>query len=184
MRAVDFPSAQVAEDSGNEVRSLTGTQLLGSPLSFGTDQLAKRSRRCVPDYVERPKGNQSSPSNRNSGSTIKASTMLSSTSKLSLEKMKSSVYNVEGTVRILGLALLIVSWANARPATYDEYLAVENDSASVGSLRREVRQPVPLRFASEVKDLLVAGNEPKRHGKKKPIKNESGTSSFLRKGCV
>lgn len=68
----------------------------------------------------------------------------------------------------------------ARPAGYDDYLTVEGaggDMATVGSLRREVRQPAPQRIATEVSDLLSLGNEPKKSHEqrhKKHAKNASG----------
>ena len=172
---MNFPSAQVAEDSARKVTWSTGTQLQGSPSDFRVDQLAKRSCGCVSDHDENKKGNQSFLSN--SGSTIKAFTILSLTNKLRLVKMKSNVINAEGITRSLGLVLLLTSLAAAKPATYDEYFALESDVTSMESLPRGVRQPAPSVFASEIRDLLVAGNEPKKiHGKQKPFKNASGTS--------
>ncbi|XP_001599396.1 hornerin-like [Nasonia vitripennis] len=75
--------------------------------------------------------------------------------------------------------------AMARPAGYDDYLTLEGagaDMLTVGSLRREVRQPAPAqqqRIATEVSDLLSLGNEPKKsheQHRKKHAKNASGKS--------
>ncbi|XP_024946849.1 cold and drought-regulated protein CORA, partial [Cephus cinctus] len=55
--------------------------------------------------------------------------------------------------------------------------AVGRDVASVGSLRREVRAPAPIGFATEVEDLLFAGTSPKKsEDTKKHSKNASGKS--------
>ncbi|XP_015513296.1 uncharacterized protein [Neodiprion pinetum] len=85
--------------------------------------------------------------------------------------------------RFLGF-LLLVSYACAKPATYDEYLALEDDTASVGSIRRDVRAPLPPGFAIEVADLLSAGTEARKsreakgaaEPKKTAMKNASGKS--------
>lgn len=81
--------------------------------------------------------------------------------------------------------LLLVSYAAARPATFDEYLSLEDDAASVGSMRREVRAPAPAPagFATEVEDLLSSETEIRRQlrqakggsePKKTTMKNASG----------
>lgn len=84
--------------------------------------------------------------------------------------------------RFLSLVIL-AGYVLAKPATYDEYLAVGDDVASVGSIRRDIRAPVPLGFATEVDDLLHAGTEPrtsrqagsgKSEPKKTSMKNASG----------
>ena len=93
---------------------------------------------------------------------------------------------------LVSVLLLVAGEAMARPASYDEYLAVEGeDMATVGSLRREVRQPAPIivkpeqeklqqRFATEVSDLLSAGNEPKKSHNEKHQKNASGLWGVFR----
>ncbi|XP_023287888.1 uncharacterized protein LOC105702518 [Orussus abietinus] len=73
-------------------------------------------------------------------------------------------------MRLLLGILVLVGLALARPATYDEYLVLADDVATVGSLRREVREPAPSGgVATEVRDLLEAGAAPK-----KKMKNASG----------
>lgn len=60
------------------------------------------------------------------------------------------------------------------------YEIVEDDVAAVGSLIREVRQPRPLRVATEVEDLTSANNAPEsRQDTKKRSKNASGTFVML-----
>lgn len=65
---------------------------------------------------------------------------------------------------------LLVCNSLARSVIYEN---AEDDVAAVGSLIREVRQPAPLKIAAEVKDLMSAGNAPKKDAKKH-MKNASG----------
>ncbi|XP_011694158.1 PREDICTED: spore wall protein 2-like [Wasmannia auropunctata] len=68
---------------------------------------------------------------------------------------------------------LLVGNCLARSVIYEN---VEDDVAAVGSLIREVRQPAPLKFFAEGRDLMSAGNAPKSQDTKKRTKNASGKS--------
>ncbi|XP_029161448.1 spore wall protein 2-like [Nylanderia fulva] len=68
---------------------------------------------------------------------------------------------------------LLVCNTLARPIIYE---AVEDDVAAVGSFIREIRQPAPLKVATEVEDLMSVGNAPKSRDTKKHMKNASGKS--------
>lgn len=70
---------------------------------------------------------------------------------------------------------LLVCSSLARSVIYEN---VEDDVAAVGSLIREVRQPVPLKIAAELKDLMSAGNAPEPQDTKKRMKNSSGMFSI------
>lgn len=59
------------------------------------------------------------------------------------------------------------------PMDYEEYPILDKDMALVGSFKRELHQSVPLKFHSEVEDLVKAGNTPKKDFKK-IAKNASG----------
>ncbi|KAK2576526.1 hypothetical protein KPH14_005848 [Odynerus spinipes] len=63
------------------------------------------------------------------------------------------------------------------PTDYEGYSILRKDATtSDGSFKREViRQPIPLKFHSEVEDLAKAGNTP-RKDTKKMTKNASGKS--------
>ncbi|XP_071638239.1 uncharacterized protein [Temnothorax longispinosus] len=67
---------------------------------------------------------------------------------------------------------LLVCNSLARSVIYEN---VEDDVVAVGSFIREVRQPAPLKIAAEVRDLMSAGNAPKKDTKKH-MKNASGKS--------
>jgi hypothetical protein len=68
---------------------------------------------------------------------------------------------------------LLVCDSLAGPVIYE---AFEDDVAAVGSLIREVRQPAPLRVATEAEDLTGASNAQREsRDTKKRAKNASGT---------
>lgn len=73
---------------------------------------------------------------------------------------------------ISSLAHLLICDTLARSVIYE---IVEDDVAAVGSFVREVRQPVPLKVATEVEDLMSASNAPDSRDTKKRMKNASGT---------
>ncbi|EZA56639.1 hypothetical protein X777_02243 [Ooceraea biroi] len=75
---------------------------------------------------------------------------------------------------LLSLLLhLFVHGTLAGPIIYE---AVEDDVTAVGSFIREVRQPAPLKVATEVEDLMSASNAPESRDTKKRMKNASGKS--------
>ena len=88
--------------------------------------------------------------------------------------MKCSAYDMFKLIIVL-LFILKNNQINGKPSRYDEYLPIEGDMISVGSLRREVRQQVPLKIDSHLADLLQNENSPKVHEEKKEVqKNSSG----------
>lgn len=73
----------------------------------------------------------------------------------------------------LFVSFLILGHSLGMPMDYEEYPILDKDMALVGSFKRELRQSVPLKFHSEVEDLVKAGNTPKKDFKK-IAKNASG----------
>ncbi|XP_076231307.1 uncharacterized protein LOC143177320 [Calliopsis andreniformis] len=75
------------------------------------------------------------------------------------------------------LLAFLVHCSSAEPVSRDHLPSSKEDVESVESLRRDVREPAPLTFPTEVEDLLGEGNAPKEDRvPKKRMKNASGKS--------
>lgn len=94
--------------------------------------------------------------------------------------MKFTSQNSNGLLRILGFSLLLFNWIVAQPVIYNNYDTIESEIERIESLQRNARQLPPSDTASEVQDLLVAGNEHQTNHGKGGI-NEDKSGMFCKK---
>ncbi|XP_051155680.1 uncharacterized protein LOC127278158 isoform X2 [Leptopilina boulardi] len=72
--------------------------------------------------------------------------------------MKFILQNFSESLIIFIWSLLMINWVSSKPVINNKY-TIDSEIAKIETLQRKTRHIVPSNTASEVYDLLVAGNE-------------------------